>query len=129
MRIRGQDVAAKRRRREREAAECIAEWGDESGATPEVIRLSGNGITDIEALGKDLALPEGSRGMIYALWRQGGGHIWSWEKNGSLIEFCDPQTGKKVGRNYLESAKPGSIAMFRIDNQQFTGKLSDWIIK
>lgn len=64
------------------------------------------------------SVPDGARGYARGTWRQGGGHIWSWEKVDGRIEFFEFQSQKgKIDRDdYIADVKPGELEIVRMDD-------------
>ena len=67
------------------------------------------------------AVPEGARGVASADWKDGGGHMWNWEKANGKIVFYDAQPGKIVPTaTYASGAKTHQLWLVRTDDQELT---------
>ena len=67
------------------------------------------------------AVPEGARGVASADWKDGGGHMWNWEKVNGKIVFYDAQPGKIVPTaTYASGAKTHQLWLVRTDDQELT---------
>lgn len=67
------------------------------------------------------AVPEGARGVASADWKDGGGHMWNWEKVNGKIIFYDAQPGKIVPTaTYASGAKTHQLWLVRTDDQELT---------
>ncbi|ASX98676.1 MuF-like minor capsid protein [Arthrobacter phage Colucci] len=63
--------------------------------------------------------PDGARGFIQLHWRQGGGHVFNWEKVGGKLTFLEGQNGQWDATDHLADRefKPNTISVVRIDDK------------
>lgn len=72
------------------------------------------------AIFKDM--PDGARGYAMVAWKQGGGHVFSWEKRNGKVELLEPQlppgarTGAPDPADYWKHSKP-SGQIIRMDDK------------
>ncbi|QKY79770.1 capsid maturation protease [Arthrobacter phage Bumble] len=68
--------------------------------------------------------PDGARGIIRVIWKDGGGHVFNYERIGAEIRLIEAQTGSPDASDYFKDVRPGSIRHFRTDHLEPTNKLA-----
>lgn len=100
-------------------------WREPDGSVREFKKSSAG------QLAKTLAKqPDKARGWVVLEWKDGtSGHVFVWEKlpNGT-VTFNDPQPGK-MGVEYLERAKRGTIRWMRTDDLMPTEAVRDKVVE
>lgn len=61
-----------------------------------------------------------ARAAVFVEWKNGGGHYFSLEKKDGKVVYSDPQSGEVGTEYYFENCRPSSVALFRLDNLEFT---------
>lgn len=129
-RMRGYDVTAAPHSSGRNGMSLsIALRRQTDGEPPRFKYMKGNGKREMSALSKDDSIPIGSRGIMGANWKGGGGgHFWNWEKTAGGIRFYDAQSGNADVLRYLDRVQLGRVGWMRTDDCDFVGDLSEWVV-
>lgn len=88
--------------------------------TPEGVKIKPGNLETKAKLDEYIEqFPDGARGFVALHWRQGGGHVFSWEKVDGKAVYLEGQTGNADAARHLEPGKfkSPSLRVVRIDDK------------